>query len=297
MLSVSIRQIEYVVAVAEQGSVSAAAAAMHVSQPALSVAIAGLEETLGQALFIRRKGSPVVPTSFGRGFIIEARKILSLIGDLMEPTVTTVEQQPIVIGCFEDLAPIILGPVLSRFRDEHPEAKISTRIGDFQLLSEEMLAGRIDFAITYDLGLDKGFDRKVIANLWPIVLVDAMHRLAGKTMVSLEELAGEPLVLAGQSISVRHMIDLFQQRGLEPHVAHTTETLEIMRSFVANGLGVGLSYTLPRTPRSYDGKEVHAIEIADDLPSEPVVIAVNRANPPSRYAVRMIDEISEMQLL
>lgn len=296
MLSVSIRQIEYAVAVAEQGSVSAAASAMHVSQPALSVAIAGLEENLGQALFIRRKGSPVVPTTFGRGFIAEARQVLSSINDLMDPAVMTVEQQPIVIGCFEDLAPIVLAPILSRFRDEYPDAKISTRIGGFQSLSEEMLAGRIDFSITYDLGLDKGFDRKVIANLWPKVLVDPAHRFAGKAEVSLSELAEEPLVLAGQSLSVRHMIDLFQQRGLEPHVSHIADTLEVMRSFVANGLGIGLTYTLPRTPRSYDGKEIRAIEIADDLPSEPVVIAVNRANPPSRYAMRMIDEISNLQL-
>jgi DNA-binding transcriptional LysR family regulator len=76
MLSVSVRQLEYAIAVSHHGSVSLAANAIHVSQPALSVAIHNLEEHLGQPLFIRRKGSPLMLTSFGRDFMIKARNLV-----------------------------------------------------------------------------------------------------------------------------------------------------------------------------------------------------------------------------
>ena len=74
-------------------------------------------------------------------------------------------------------------------------------------------------------------------------------------------------------------------------------TLETMRSYVANGLGVGLSYTLPRTPQSYDGKPVHALALSDALAPEPIVIASNRMNPMSPTAAHLVEAIAQMQLL
>ncbi|MGR3718168.1 MAG: LysR family transcriptional regulator [Thermohalobaculum sp.] len=292
----SIRQIEYAVAVAERGSFKAAAESLHVSQPALSVAIAGLEGHLGKPLFIRRKGSPVVPTSFGREFLGEATRMLAEFTRLVDPGTSLFERRPVVIGCYEDLAPIILAPIFSRLQHCHPEAKLSKRVGGFELLSEELRSGHVDFVITYDLGLDDSFDRKEIAQLSLRVLVGKTHPFRQRAEASLEELSLEPLVLADQGLSIRHMIDLFQQRGLSPHVAYRAATLETMRSFVANGLGVGLSYTLPRSSRSYDGKTLHTLMISDDLSSEPIVIATNRLNPPSQIAVQVMDEIAAMRL-
>ena len=76
MLSVTLRQLEYVVAIGAHRSVSSAAAALHVSQPALSVALKQLEELLGKPLFLRRSGSPMIPTSFGRDFLAGAARLL-----------------------------------------------------------------------------------------------------------------------------------------------------------------------------------------------------------------------------
>lgn len=190
----------------------------------------------------------------------------------------------------------LLAPVLSRFWQLDPTAELSTRVGRFQFLSDEMLSGRMDFAITYDLGLDQGFERRAIAQLLPHAIFGKGHKLGRKGNVCLKDLAKEPLVLAGQGISVRHMIDLFHQRGLSPQIAHRVATLEIMRSFVANGLGVGLSYTLPRTQKSYDGKTVRECRLSDDLLPEPVVVAINRMNPPSQRAEQLIEVISTIDL-
>ena len=86
MLSITLRQLEYATAVARTESVSLAAEVLHVSQPALSVALSQLEAHLGQPLFLRRPGGPMRPTSFGRGFLESAERILADLTRLTEGT-------------------------------------------------------------------------------------------------------------------------------------------------------------------------------------------------------------------
>ena len=65
-IPIGFRQIDYVIAVAETGSTAAAARLVNVSQPSVSLAVARLEETLGQPLFRRAAGQGMTPTAFGR---------------------------------------------------------------------------------------------------------------------------------------------------------------------------------------------------------------------------------------
>ena len=86
MLSLTLRQIEYAVAVGTHGGVSAAAAALHVSQPALSVALGQLEAHLGQPLFLRRAGGRLMPTSFGQHWLTKAEEAVAALSTLADPT-------------------------------------------------------------------------------------------------------------------------------------------------------------------------------------------------------------------
>ena len=65
-----------------------------------------------------------------------------------------------------------------------------------------------------------------------------------------------------------------------------------MRSLVANGLGVGLSYTRPGTAVSYDGLPIVEASIADNLDRESIVIASHKLNPPLPVAEKLIDDIA-----
>ncbi len=291
MLSVTFRQLEYVVAVAEHGSVSSAAAQVSVSQPSLSVAIARLESDLGKPLFIRRKGAPFVPTAFGRDFIENAQDLLSDAARLVDPEQKSLEQhRPITIGFFEDLAPLLLAPVLGHLKKRHPHVMISTHVGGFERLAEDLGSGQLDFAMTYDLGLDETINRKELAMLSPHALTSKTHEFAGRKSITLASLAGEPLILADQGLSSRHMVDLFRQRGLSPRIAFRAASLETMRSLVGNGFGIGLSYTLPAARRSYDGKQLASIRITDEGIDEPIVLATNSLNAPTPLTSTVIDD-------
>lgn len=292
MLSITLRQLEYAVAVARHESVSLAAAALHVSQPALSVALGQLEAHLGKPLFLRRPGGPMRLTSYGRSFLDRAEAILDDLTGLTrgEDTAT-----PVTLACFEDLAPLTLAPLMAEAARTCPDITIQPVAAGFEALADHLAQGRADLAITYDLGLNAGFERREIARLFPHAILGTDHPLAGCATLSLAELADQPLILADQGLSVAHMRSLFTRAGLMPQIAHRVASLELMRSFAANGAGVGLSYTRPAPGESYDGRPLVIRPIDDAGAGEPVVLVRFAANPLSASAERIAALIGAMQ--
>ena len=257
MLYLGLRQIEYVIAVAEHQGVSAAANSINISQPALSVAIARLEEHLGQSLFIRRKGHPLTPTSFGREFIKQATDLVDQFEHLLNPDDAMAEQKrATIMGCFDDLGPIIVGPIFAHIRQKFPNANLKVKMGNFNSLADEMATGNIDFSITYDLGMDAMFDTQKIAEISPHALIYPDHPFSKLKKIRLRDLAKESLILVNQEHSIWHMANMFRRFNLAPKITHRTATIEIMRSMVANKLGISISYTKSQSNTSYDGKKI-----------------------------------------
>ncbi len=273
MLYISLRQLEYVVAVARAGSLTVAAQQVNVSQPALSVAVTQVEEHLQQKLFLRRKGAPVTLTAYGRLFLSDADALLADAARLEDPRGFGRRRlERVVLGIFEDLAPSYLAPLLRLMREQFPEVEIRTKVVTFEALAEALLAGDIDLALTYDLGLDSSFQRELIAQVSPQAWLRPDDPLAMLKEVRLAEIADRPLILSDQGLSIRHMLGLFRSLGLMPHVAHRAASVEVLRSLAANGEGVGISYTNPAGMISYDGKELVRVPITDAEALEPIVL-------------------------
>jgi DNA-binding transcriptional LysR family regulator len=264
MLSLSLRQIEYACAIGRAGSLSAAAERLHVSQPALSVALAAVEAHLGQPLFLRRPGGPLQPTGFGRAWLAEAETQLSGIARLQAGQVVA----PLRLGLFEDFAPILLAPLLARA----PEAlgrPIQITAHGFDALQRALGSGEIDAALGWALGLAAGED---IARLQPCAILATDHPFAARPALSLADLAGAPLVLSDQDLSIAHVQSLFASRGLALRIAHRCASLDLMRAFAAHGLGIGLSWTQPAPRVSPDGRAFCLCPI-HDAPAEAVRLA------------------------
>lgn len=281
MLSGSIRQLEYALAVAKHGSVSHAANSIHVSQPALSVAINILEEQLGQPLFVRRKGNPLSLTAFGRTFMQQAAKLVTDFDEL------TNQKQPmalgtLTIGCFEDLAPILAGQLLKALQQQYPDLQVELKQGSFEHLTTELADSSIDLAISYNLGLGNQFDSQVLALIQPHVLLPSDHPLTAKDQLTINDIHACPLVLVDQPHSIQHMVKLFRQQQMEPNISHRVSQYEVMRSLVAHGMGLGLSYTRAQGNLAYDGQPLVTRPLINSG-AEPVVLASNRHNPVDAY--------------
>lgn len=282
MLHITLRQLEYVVTVARAGSLSGAATTLNVSQPSLSVALGQVEDTLGEKLFIRSKGAPLRMTMFANLFVAEAETLLAMARRLEDPaTIQRAVNGTVVLGCFEDLAAYHLAPILRLLRKTLPGVEIIWKIADFETLAREMREGRISLSLTYDLGLDSGFNRIALSAVAPHAFVAADHPLADRPTLALKEIATEPLILFEEMLSNRHTLQLFRNQGLSPTVAHRVRSLEIMRSLAAYREGVGISYGCPPTDRSYDGAKVRAIPITDRSARESIILARSVAAPTS----------------
>ena len=251
VLSLTLRQIEYACAVAAHGGMSAAASALHVSQPALSVALAQLEAHLGQTLFLRRPGGRLLPTSFGQRWLAEADDTLARMSRLADPARLT--GRTLRFAVFTDLAASCLGPLLAAVATDLPEVQLVPSLMDFEELSGALHSGRADLALTWDLGLEAGIARRSLARIPPHAVLAKDHPLSQKPQLALTDLADQPLILTDQGLSISHMRGLFARAGLQPQIAHRAATLDLMRSLAANGLGIGLSYTNPAARLSQDG--------------------------------------------
>lgn len=289
MLPVTFRQIEYAAAVHDQGGVTAAAQLLGVSQPALSVAIAQLEKQLGRPLFIRHKGHGITTTSFGQIFMRDAKQLVDRARALLDQAKDgSTATGNVAIGCFEDLAPSYLASLLRGFSREFPGIAISVRDAGFSTLAHELEQGVTDVALTYDLGLGAHIARRLLATVKPHAVVPASHRFASRKSITLKQLASEPLILSDQALSWQHILELFRSKGIEARIGTRVGSYEVLRSFVANGLGVSVSYVRPSVDQSYDGKKLRLLDIVDSIPSQRIVLAYAKANPPTVAADALV---------
>lgn len=259
MLYLTLRQYEYIVGVADTGSLTKAAAQLNVSQPSLSVAITRVEQHLKRTIFLRGKGSAIEITPFGHRLIAKARSLLALGAEIEQDHDVA---QTWVLGCFADIAPWYMAPVLKKLGDRFPALTFVGREGRFADLGRDLAEGKIDFAISYDVGFEGNFTRRKLVDIAPVAFVATDHPLAQANTLELSDLKDMPLILFNEDLSEGFMRDLFTRINLTPVIQQKVASLEMMRSLAANGVGVGISYSCPPGHLSYDGKPLVTLPIA-----------------------------------
>ncbi len=288
MLHLTLRQYGYVVAVAQAGSLTLAAARLNVSQPSLSVAITRVETRLGRPLFERRKGTPIVLTPFGHRFVSQARQVIDAAAALERAASA---DRPIMIGCFEDIAPWYLARLLGDLKDRFPALRFQGREARFAQLASGLAEGRMDAVVSYDVGFGAQFRRRKLRTVAPVVFLAQDHPLATADAVTLTQVAAYPLILFDEDLSEHHVRRLFTVRKLSPEVAHTTASLELMRAMAAHGIGVGISYSRPPSAISYDGTPVVTVPIADPAARADIALLWSGLGTPEPDLARVLAAI------
>ena len=289
-MALTLVQLRYLVAVARHGSVTAAARALNVSQPSISVAIDNVEDALGQKLFVRQRGSGVALTSFGRGAVAKAKQVLAEADELAGLGSREADVGgELVLGCFEDLAPYFAPALIRAFARHRPAATVVVRDETFETIGRRLADSAVDLGLTYDLGLPAHFARVLLHQLRPHALLPAGHVLASQETVSLAELAAHTLITTDQPHSWQHMLDLFLSRGLSPAAQSSTSSFELQRSMVANGFGVAVSYTRPHGDMSYDGLPLVCKQLSDPLPMQRIILTYDARQRLSKSALTFID--------
>ncbi|PZP55341.1 MAG: DNA-binding transcriptional regulator OxyR [Micavibrio aeruginosavorus] len=244
----NIRDMEYIVAVADLNSFSGAASACHVSQPSLSAQIKKVEEELGMKIFERTKRT-VTLSAFGHAFVPRARKIIEEVEKIRSDA--KAHANPffghISIGAIATVAPYLFPAILQTIRSDAPDLNISLRESVTGDLLKGLLSGDIDMAI-----LSLPTDTHVLEEFSlfedPFYLAVAKGSpLAEMPFVGEELLRNMKLILLEEEHCLRQQALSICKGGLmQEDRSFRATSLETIRHIVATGQGVTLMPQLAR---------------------------------------------------
>lgn len=295
MQEITVRQLEYFLAVIEEGSISAAARRLHISQAAVSVAIQHLERSLNAELLSRSAARRAQPTPAGQSLLPHARRVLQSMLDAAESVRDDHSQMRGVLRVVTsvNVSPHVLPPLLRHFMQAFPEVAVQTSEASIASMHEALRTGTADLGVCYAWQSNPDFHETLLEDVRQHVMLPSGHALAGREHVYLREVIDERLVMIDIPPSVERILQLLFGLGLTPDLTWTSGNFETIRSMVAHGLGWSFVNLTPRSNTTYDGLEVVYVPIADDIPSNPVVAIRPKGDEPSarvREAVRFLAE-------
>lgn len=230
----NIQQLRYVVATAEHGSMTAAAAALYVAQPALSRAVRLLERELETTLFAR-SGRGVVLTPDGERFTDRARKVLRSLEALRDVGAGSEDEARLVIAASPTLQASLALPILSALRQQGID--VHTRLigcGGSREVHALVTSGQADLGLC---------DQVIESELAVVPLGLAEVRLISPpgldlpTTITVRDLAGVPLVLPTAGTDRRAALDwFFEACGITPTVAIESDERSVWMEAVLRGL-------------------------------------------------------------
>jgi DNA-binding transcriptional LysR family regulator len=244
---VDLANLNAFIAIAETGSFSEAAERLHLTQPAVSKRIAGLEQQLDVRLF-DRLGREVNLTEAGRALLPRAYQILGVLDDTRR-ALTNLNGEVsgrLTLATSHHIGLHRLPPLLRAFTRSYPQVALDIQFLDSEVAYEEILHGRAELAV---ITLAPESREPVHAvPVWddPLDFVAAPeHPLARNGAVTLADVALHPAVFPGGNTFTHHIVNnLFAAQGLTPNIGMSTNYLETIKMMVSIGLAWSV---LPRT--------------------------------------------------
>jgi LysR family transcriptional regulator, low CO2-responsive transcriptional regulator len=226
--------------VARHASFSRAAEKRFRTQPAISSQIRALEDEVGAKLF-DRSGGKVSLAAAGKAFqkyvqeALDARKA-------MLTTLAEMEHIPrgaITVGANEGTCLHILPEVFADFKKQYPHVSVNIKRADYAKILESVTDNSVDFGVVSLPVKDNRLTVVLIHQDELVVIAPPNHPLERMTAAMLEDLAKFPLVLPKTGHTRDALDNLFRERGLRPHYSMELDSSELLKRFVAAGVGVG----------------------------------------------------------
>ena len=237
----NLRDLKYLVAVAEFRHFGRAAEACFVSQPTLSMQLKKLEETLGITLIER--GKQVMLTEAGHEIAAKAREILAQTDQLI--AYAKESNDPLAgelrLGAFPTLAPYLFPLVVPKINAAFPKLKLLLVEEKTNVLLSQLKEGKLDAAFIAAPVEESGITAKSLFSEAFLLAVPRGHPLAEKKAVTAEDIAAQPILLLDEGHCLRDQaLALCQRVGAKETDNFRATSLETLRQMVASGVAVTL---------------------------------------------------------
>lgn len=262
----TLRQLEILLAVEQQGSITAAAEQLHLTQPTVSIQLKKLAEAIGLPLY-DQLGRRLVFTEAGHAVCESAREVLASFERL---DMTLAALKGVKAGTLRlavvTTAKYFIPHLLGGFCQRYPEIEIDFKVGNRQQIIDRMDSGLDDFYVFSHPPSERELElREFLPN--PLVAIAATgHPLADQRQIPLATFAAEPFLMREAGSGTRHAIERhLAQQGEKLNVRMTIESNEAIKHAVMSGLGVSL---LSRHSLAFGGRSGLVELDVDTLPIE-----------------------------
>ncbi len=294
----TLTELRYVVALAQERHFGRAAQKCFVTQPTLSLALAKLEDELGVRLFERNKNEVLV-TPMGEGIVDQARRVLDEVAKI--PALARAAQDQLAgalrLGVIPTIGPYLLPELVPILRRRAPQMPLMIEENFTGNLVPMLRDGEIDAAI---IALPFSVPGVTVRTLYEepfSVVVPEGHAWARKKRVRPEELGGENLLVlnAGHCFRDQVLEACPGQGNTANPESRPGSSLETIRNMVASGLGVSVLPATALQPR-YGNALVKEVPFVAPAPSRKVAIASRTSFPRPQAVDAVAEAILEVKL-
>ena len=287
------RELRTFCTVARLGSISAAARALDLGQPAATKHLKKLEEEVGVDLLLRGK-RPIQLTAAGTVLLEMAGPLVEGMGALETFRFDLQQASPVTIASTAILiAQALPGPVRS-FRQRHPGHLLRLWPRNESDILAMVASGEADLGIIPTADVPVGFDFLPLFTIHRVLIAAKDHPVTDLSEITYSALARWPMVMMGARSRTRRLLDdAFQRRGISYELAVETDSAEAIKQYVAGGQGISV---LPNIALSAgDAADLDILPLSSLMPDDLVGVVTLRGRPVSQMAQDFMEELGSLR--
>ncbi len=289
-----LRQLESFREVVREGSFTAAARNLHMTQPAVSLHIKALEQEL-DARLLERDAKGVRLTPPGEVLLEAAETVLASLDEASRRIreLESPERGVLLLACGDTVALHLLPPVLKAFRKAHPLAEVQIQNHGSKEIVERVMRRETDLGVvTRPPWLDPTIWARTIHVENLVLALPRKHDLAGVKSLDLTHLQDEPAVLLAKPAETRYLIDrALGKAGVDVRVVMESSNLEVVKAYVRDGLGLSIVPEMALTGQDRRWLEIRALP--DAFPQRRIALIRRKDRKPGLLVMTLLELLAE----
>jgi DNA-binding transcriptional LysR family regulator len=286
VVEMELRELRSFSTAAKLQNISRAAEALGLGQPTVTTHIRKLEREMGTRLFDRGK-RPIRLSPAGAALARLATPLVEGIDDLVRNTVAAEQETTIVVAATNDMVAHALLRVIRVFLRFHPHAHLKVRSGVVDEVMKMIGEGEADMGLVPYPGRSEEFDFVGLFAFERVLITPPAHPLLDEPLTSFEQITKWPLILRIEGTLTRSLLENeFKRRGLDYEVLVELESMDVIKRYVALGMGISAGPRLAIEPE--DERQLGIVSLANLLPVEQAGILTPRGRTLSTPAQEFI---------
>lgn len=290
----TIRHLRIFTAVAEAGSMSAAARVLFVSQPSVSQAIGELEKEYGVKLF-ERLSQKLYLTEEGELLLSYSRHILDSIGQLEQAMGQAAKGPTLRIGCSVTVGTCLIGGLLDRLEQRMPELETRVVVANSAQIEQAILNNQVD------LGIVEGILKSPELQITPVckdelvVVCGSTHPLAREKTVTVQMLSGQSYLSREDGSAGRNQLEqLLEEQGVQLRRSFCSTNTEAIKNALIRGRGIAI-LSRRMVEQELASGQVVALDIEGVSVTRDIRMAIHR-NKYISEGIRLLQQIAQESL-